>query len=281
VDEHEEEARLTTLQTADRVLEALFYLAEERDIGPTSLARHLRVSKATAHNLLQTLHKNRLADIDPLTQRYRLGPAVYRLSRGNTIYSEMLLLARPCMEHLRATFNETATLHGRTGHERVTLERIESTHVLRRTALVGERHPLHSGATGLVLLAWENPDELERYLAGPLEKATDHTLTDADTIREALAAIRAQGYALGEADPVIGVAAVSVPIFSGSGSILGALTLSGPSQRMTVTTLEGIAPVLRRSGLQLSLGLGYEGVSDELHGADALATHSAESDAAG
>jgi len=252
----ERTASTALLQTADRVLEALFYLADAGEASPTGVAEWLNVSKATAFNLLRTLEKHQLANFSRATQRYTLGPAIFRLVYGASSYSELTVSARPRMERLVGTINETVTLHVRIGPERLCIERFESTHWLRRCANVGERFPLHSGATGRVMLAWESPAEVERYLADPLQPVTARTMTDSDLLRTSLASTRTAGYAEGGEDPIPGVSAVSVPVLGNNGLLLAALTISGPSQRWTPQAIAQSLPSLLVAAAEISAEVG-------------------------
>jgi DNA-binding IclR family transcriptional regulator len=250
---------MAALQTADRVLSALFFLAEVREAGPSAVARQLGVSRATAFNLLRTLEKHGLASFNRDTQSYRLGPAVYRFAPISAPYSDLASAARPFLEHLRNAVNETVTLHIRIGRERICIERVESTHQVRRTASVGERWPLNTGATGLVLLAWMPDVELARFLAvAPLVALTPRTITDPDVLTATLAEVRAQGYAIREEDPVLGASSVSVPVFGPRDTLMAALTVSGPSGRWTVAEMRRWLPLIRQVGTDISTALGYE-----------------------
>lgn len=251
---------MTTLQTADRVLAALFLLADSGESGPSRVAHELQVSKATAFNLLRTLEKHGLATLNPETQRYALGPAVYRLNSGAEGYVDLVLVARPVMEKLRDHVNETVTLHTRIGRERVCIERFESRHVLRRCTNIGERWPLNSGATGLVLLAWETAGNLERFLRSwPLNALTPRTIADPVTLRATLAQVRTQGFAIRMEDPVIGVGSIAAPVIGQDGRVAAALTISGPLQRWTEEAMRNHLPELLDAANGITAALVREG----------------------
>jgi len=89
----------------------------------------------------------------------------------------------------------------------------------------GYHFPLHCGSKGQVLLAFAEPGNIERYLAGPLEALTNETITDADVLRVRLAEIRAQGYALTEGDVQRFTGSVSAPVFERNGRIIATVCL--------------------------------------------------------
>ena len=249
---------MATLQTADRVLEALFHLADVEEAGPSELARRLQVSKATACNLLRTLEKHDLAATNPATHRYRLGPGVFRLTHRASPTLDLRIAARPHMEQLRDLTGETVTLHLRVGWERVCIERFESHHALRRSANVGERWPLHSGGTGWTLLAWEPEATIERFLAtAPFRTITPTTPIDARTVRAALDQTRAQGYAITSDDPIPGVSAVCVPVWNREGHVAAALSVSGPLSRWSAAEMQRHLPAILDAARMISAALGY------------------------
>ncbi len=92
-----------------------------------------------------------------------------------------------------------------------------------------------------MLLAFRPPGAIERYLERPLERFTPRTVVDPDALRERLRAIRRDGYAwvLEEFDE--GIASVAAPIADGSGEVIAAVHLHGPSYRFPA---DGAAEVI-------------------------------------
>jgi len=135
--------------------------------------------------------------------RYRLGASVWRLGIRYRDSFDIAEFLRPELHDLAGMSNETASYYIREGDSRVCLLRSEPARAIRHTLTVGARMPLTLGASGRVLLAFSGDP-------------SPHS-----------AAVRDAGFAisLGERDPE--VAAVAVPILSGSGTMMGALAISG------------------------------------------------------
>ena len=246
---------MTTLQTADRVIQALFFLADgdAEGAGPTRVAEHLGVSKATAHNLLRSLEKHGLALFDVKAQKYALGPAIFRLAKGEGRYIELVDAARPVMEHLRDEIGETVTLHVRAGQQRMCIERFETRHILRRVGSVGESNPLHAGATGLVLLAWEDKETLDRILAyQEWALPTAQTPKDRAELEIELAKVRDLGYSIRRDDPLVGIGAVVAPVVSMEGRTLAALTVTWPTPRWDDDKINSCVPAILEAARQIS-----------------------------
>ncbi len=86
--------------------------------------------------------------------------------------------------------------------------------------------PAHANAGGKVLLAYRHPWR-ESVLELPLERLTDRTITDPDTLRDECAAVRSRGYAIEEGEFQDDVASIAAPIRDRRGDVPAAITLIG------------------------------------------------------
>jgi DNA-binding IclR family transcriptional regulator len=123
---------------------------------------------------------------------------------------------------------ETAQLFVRSGDERLCIDVVESESELRTIVPVGALLPLTAGSAGQVIMAWA-PDQ-ERLL-GLLRPFTDRT-PGVDRLRRRLAAAHRRGWAESSGEREPGVASVSAPVFGAGGSVLAAVSVSGPAQRL-------------------------------------------------
>jgi DNA-binding IclR family transcriptional regulator len=122
--------------------------------------------------------------------------------------------ARPVLADLAEATGESAQLYVREGDQRVCVAVHERPSGLRDTVPLGAVLPLARGSGGKVLLAWAS--DAARFDVPP---AT-------------LAAVRKRGWAetAGEREP--GVASVSAPVRDGAGAVVGAVSVSGPIDRL-------------------------------------------------
>jgi len=235
------------VQSVERSIDILMALST----GPHSLtqvARMTGLSKGTTHRLLATLDHEGLVLKNTLDNMYMLGPGILRLVRGAARgIGSIALLAEPALTKLRDQTGETVTLHVSVGVERICIEEIPSLEPVRYSAPVGSRAPLHVGSAGKVLLAFEDPEELERALTMlPLDALTPDTITDPQSLREELAMVRQNGWASSHGERVPDAAAVSVPVFS-NGRIVASLSLLGPASRLTDEVRIRQLPDLRKA----------------------------------
>jgi DNA-binding IclR family transcriptional regulator len=149
---------------------------------------------------------------------------------------------------LRDLTGESAQLYRRQGDSRICVAAAERATGLRDTVPVGSALPMTAGSAAQVLLAWDEPDRVNRGLRGARFTATS------------LAQVRRRGWAASVAEREAGVASVSAPVRGQGGKIIAAVSVSGPIERLTrspgrlhaaavAAAGEKITATLRRSAL--------------------------------
>ncbi len=165
---------------------------------------------------------------------YRLGPKSFRLAADILAIRRFPNLVRPILQDLAAKSGETVFLVVLDQPaQRVTYaDVIDSANPVRYTVPTGTTRPLYASAGGLMLLAYREPAWIDAYIAAtPLEPLTPQTTTDPDRLRERLAAIRRDGFAVSLGETVPGAAGVAAPIFNADGSVTVGLLIGAPSDR--------------------------------------------------
>lgn len=221
------------VQSVERSIGILMALAEgARTL--TDVTRATGLSKGTAFRLLASLNHEQLVVKDPASNVYLLGPGFLRMFQGVMgDLGSIATLARPVLQRLWASSRETVTLHVSLGAERICVAELPSPEPIRYISTVGATAPLHTGSAGKVLLAFMPPETRERTLAGlPLTALTEATITDASVLRQELATVERQGWAMSSGERISGASAISVPVRDGS-RIVAALSVLGPRDRLT------------------------------------------------
>jgi DNA-binding IclR family transcriptional regulator len=222
------------------------------------ISQYLGLHKSTAHRLLSLLKKKGLVVVDPTTQLYSLGPALVELAWVVLRQQDLRSLCRPFLEQLRQATNETVSLNMRIGNKRVCIEELPSDQEVKYSQAMGLTAPLHVGAPGKALMAFLPADERERVLATlTFEPLTPETITDLDALRAELDRTRVRGYAvsIGERSPW--AAAVAAPIRDRSGQTIVAVSVLGPSHRLTAKVLKELGGQVIKVAREISAALGY------------------------
>lgn len=233
------------------ILEALAGAAEGLTLS--ELARQADAPKTSLVGLLAGLTAEGCLVRDPLG-RYTLGPRFHALAMRSVAGRDFLTLARPTLAALVEVTGETGLIGALApeGDLGLYLDKVESANPVRYTVTVGERRELHCTALGKVLLAHLPPARLKTYLAASRrERFTDTTITRAaDLVRE-LARIRTEGIARTDGERVASASGAGCPILGRDGSVVAALVIAGPSERMRANTARNEA-ALRRAAAECS-----------------------------
>jgi DNA-binding IclR family transcriptional regulator len=199
----------------DKAVAILRAVADE----PASLAElvvRTELPRATAHRLATALEAHRLLRRTS-AGAWVPGPALAELGRGGADLSE---LAGRHLAGLRDATGESAQFYVRDGASRVCIAAAERSSGLRDTVPVGARLPLTAGSAAHALLAFAPAEEVTALL--PSASFTARTLLD----------VRRRGWAHSVAEREAGVASLSAPVRDGAGGVLGAVSISGPVERL-------------------------------------------------
>jgi DNA-binding IclR family transcriptional regulator len=200
----------------DKAVGVLHTIAES-PCGLAELCDRTGLPRATAHRLAAGLEVHRLLARDG-EGRWRLGPAVSELAAQ--VNDPLLAASGAVLPRLREITGESVQLYRREGSSRICIAAVEPPAGLRDTVPVGARLPMTSGSGAKVLLAFS--DDATRPAVLPGAKFSDRTLTE----------VRRRGWAQSAAEREPGVASVSAPVRDAHGSVIAAISVSGPIDRM-------------------------------------------------
>ncbi|WP_379127681.1 IclR family transcriptional regulator [Paenibacillus sp. sgz500958] len=243
------EDRKLTVRAVERALDILLCFTKDNDLGLTEIASQIGLHKSTVHRLLTTLEEKGFLLRNQATEKYSLGIRIWELSTHLPTLDEPAALLLPAMERLRDRLGETVSLYLRDDLERVRIQAVQSRQAIRRVAQIGARLPLSVGASSKVLAAYAPPEIQGKLLNDPSWPEN----VDRTSYREQLEEIRRCGYATSFEEREPGAAAVAVPIFGRSGTMVAALSLSGPVSRLSQETLVEYSDVLTEAAGEMGL----------------------------
>lgn len=244
---------IAVLARAFDLLDALAGAGEP--LGATELAREIGSTKSATFRILVNLERRGYVRKDPVSARYRLGPALVSLGYQASNGIDLLSLAHPHLEQLSVRIQETANLGAIRDGEIVYLDIVESPRSLRMAARIGARDLIHSTALGKAILAFLPPEDLNRYLAAPLTRRTGQTITDDERLRAELADIRRTGVARESGENEPDARCIGAPVFDRHG-VCAALSISGPASRMSDASLDHASRVILTEAALLTTELG-------------------------
>ena len=205
------------IQVLDRAIYILSVIAAQpRNL--TELCDATGLPRATAHRISVALEKHRLIERQDDGQ-WAAGPALAELAPHSNARLEDV--ANGLLPGLVAQTKESVQLYRLSGTDRLCIANAEPLTGLRDTVPVGTRMTLTAGSAAKVLVAW-SPNTLR-----------DTVLPDAAYDRAELDRTRANGIAESIAERDVSLSSASVPVFDPEGTMVAALSVSGPVDRMT------------------------------------------------
>jgi len=238
-------------QSALRALRLLkLFTAERPEMSLQELAASAGLNKTTTHRLLAALQSEGLVERHAATSAYSLGPGLMALGVQALASSDLRRRVRPVLRTLARDIGETATLEVPFEHSMLILDEVPGSHVVGATANIGTRWPLHATSTGKAWLAFDEHG-LER-LAPRLASLTPRTLTNRDAFRQELTRVRRCGYAVSVDELEEGFTAIATVIRGALGDVQGALSIGGPTSRLTPARRAEIGATLCRAAERLS-----------------------------
>lgn len=246
----EVEVKVKSLQKA---LEILNCFIEKQPLGVTEISEKLGLYKSNAHNILMTFVAMEYLVQDEDTGKFRLGSRVLELSHALGDSCDILKLSRPYMDRISEQFNEITYLAIPHKNEVIYLGASYPDHYhMSAQNLWGESAPMHCTGVGKAMLSRLSGEFLEQYMARPMIRLTEHTITDPALLRREIDRVRRDGYALDDMELQIGITCVGVPLVDRKNRLQGALSVSGPSPRFDREKIQEIQVQLRAVAEDLS-----------------------------
>jgi DNA-binding IclR family transcriptional regulator len=208
------------------------------------------LNKTTAHRLLRALRSEGLIERNSVTAAYCLGAGLMALGVQALASSDLRRRVRPLLRSLANDTGETATLEVPIEDSMLILDEVTGRHVIGAAGNVGTRWPLHATSTGKAVLAFDDHG-LDR-LPENLTALTARTLVNRESFQPEFIDIRRRGYAVTVDELEDGFTAVATVIRTPMGDVQGALSIGGPTQRLTSNRRAELGASLCRAASMLS-----------------------------
>ena len=214
----------------------------------TGIAEKLEMNKSAVHRHLATLERKRFVQRDPVTGVYQLGVRLLQMAYLVLGQSDLRRVAAPFLRDLRDQYRETVNLAVLDGTDMVYLDVVESPQRVKLAATVGQRLPAYSTASGKAVLALAPDSIVQRTLDAGIPISTEHTLRTPEAFLSDLRQTRERGFALAVQEFEEGINAVAAPIQGQGKELLAAVSIAGPSFRLTRERMVEIGPAVAAAG---------------------------------
>jgi len=253
VSEHDQPVK--SLKTTIRILEAVESLDEP---GVTDIADELDVAKSTVFDHLKTLESNEFV-VKTDGNSYRIG--LRFLDFGGRVRSE-LELYRIAEEEVAKLADETGELVNLVVEEHglgVYIDYVRGADAINLDTYVGKREHLHNTAFGKAMLAYMPESRVDEILERHgLPPETGKTVTSRSELEDRLDRVKERGFAVDREERLDGLRCVAAPIMGEGSSVLGAVSLSGPTSRLQDDRLMNeLADEVKRTANIIEINLTY------------------------
>jgi DNA-binding IclR family transcriptional regulator len=246
------------VQSVDRALAVLEILARDGHAGVSDIAEEMGIHKSTVSRLLGSLVSREMVHQNSERGKYQLGFGILRLASSIPGRLSLVREARPVLEALADQFKETVNLAVLRSNYAVNVDQAMGPSTLATYDWVGSLTPLHATSSGKVLLAALSADDRDRILKETgLPARTPRTITNRKELETELITVARDGCAVTREEFEIGINSMSVPVYSHQGTVIGAISISGPAFRFDPAKEPGLAGGLKEAGFQVSAKMGY------------------------
>ncbi|TDL83102.1 IclR family transcriptional regulator [Peribacillus frigoritolerans] len=252
--------RENMVKSVSRALDIITLVSLKKGgLGVTEIANQIDINKSSVYRILSTLVQYGYIEQDAETGKYKLGYKFLEISSKLLESIDLRAEARMYLQELENETNEVIHLVVYDQGEVVYIEKLDGSETLRMHSKVGKRAPMHCTSVGKAILAYlPSSVVLEILERKGLPMHTDKTITNKEDFLLELNTVRQKGYALDLEENENGITCIAVPIFDHMGNAIAAVSISGPTIRMTEERLEHLQSRMRNIGRQISLRLGFE-----------------------
>ncbi|HEX3842178.1 MAG TPA: IclR family transcriptional regulator [Acidimicrobiales bacterium] len=258
----------TLVRSARRTLDILSWFSLEHPQGRISeIAKDLDLAPSTVRRLVTALAECGYLQLDEATSRYSLHIEVVRLAAVAVSTNDVVRSAEPMLDRLLKELDETIVLNVLSGTLVVHLASRQSVHRFSIYPPQGRRYQAYEGgASGIVLLAWLDSDELDAILpdVSSWPSYGHNQILKRTEFLDALKMARVNGWAVndGRTDPDLW--SVAAPIRDHTGRVVAALSAACRRSFMTDERRESLPRTVLQAASEISLGLRFHGQSQPL-----------------
>jgi len=177
----------------------------------TEIAERTLLPLSSCHRIVGTLVAGGFLDRGA-DRRYRVGTTLWTIAQHAPLSDRLRESALPALARLYEETGENITLAVLDRGQALYVERLMGERSIPTVSRAGGYLPLHTTGVGKVLLAYQPPEYIDRYLTQPLARPTRDSIDQPDRLRRDLDAVRERGYSMTRQEMTTGSGSIAVPI---------------------------------------------------------------------
>jgi IclR family transcriptional regulator, acetate operon repressor len=245
-------------EPAARAIDVLIWLADHTadTWGVRQVAREMNTSPSTIYRIFQVFESRDLVTKNE-DGRYTPGLELFRICQVFSQRLSPVKIAKPHLDRLAHACGETVLFaaYGVRRGQMIVIDIIDAPHPLRWVVSTNQWRTLHSGATGLAILAFLPDEERRAIYTRGLERFTDQTLVNPENLELEVAKIRARGYAYSRGQRAKGAVGLGAPVFDAADDVFGDVCVTIPEGRFDPSQEPKLGSLLVAAAADISADL--------------------------
>jgi IclR family transcriptional regulator, acetate operon repressor len=246
-----------SVQALERGLNLLAIIAEADGMSLTAIAQRAGIAPSTAHRILNTLKAGGFIQHDDASGGYFIGVQAFRVGSAFLRNRKLVDVGRDTMRRLTEASGETVNMGIEIDGHVVYVAQSESHRAIRAFHRPGARGPMHASSLGKAMLASLTDEAVSQrlHLVG-LPRLTRQTIVDPDALFADLALARKRGWAIDDEEQAEGLRCVGAAVHNEHGDVIAAISVSGPTVRLTNERLGELGPMVKRAAAEVTERIG-------------------------
>lgn len=257
---------MTSVDSSRQSVKSLFKMLEvleafsstDPELSVVEIARRTGLPRTTVHRIVDSLRSVGFLEQDASRDRYRLGIKLFELGGSALTNLPLYREAPPFVDTLAKLSGEDVHLCIFDGAQMVFVNRRNQIARPHNTVITMEASPCHSTGVGKAALAFQSEAVIERVIRAGLARFTPNTIVEPKRLKAELAAIRTRGYSIDDCEHEPELRCVGAPIRNSTSRVFAAISVSGPTRRVTPERVPELARAVMTHAELLSIRLGYQ-----------------------
>jgi IclR family acetate operon transcriptional repressor len=251
-DEQAGHAQAGSIQALDRGLALLTIIAQSDGLSLTGIAQRAGIAPSTAHRILATLKAAGFVMCDA-RGNHLIGVKAFKVGTAFLRNRRIVDVGRRTLRELMKASGETASMGIEDEGYVVFVAQVESHRSIRAFHRPGSHGAMHASSLGKAIMSTLADEAVAELLERVgMKKFTERTIVDPQALLADLAATATRGWAVDDEERAQGMRCVGAPVFNEHGEAVGAISVSGPTVRITDERLGELGPLVKRAAAELT-----------------------------
>jgi len=227
-------------------------LASRKGLTASEIARSLGLARSSAFYIIQTIEKCGYIYRASPRGRYAFTAKFLDLANRSFACLGVRHTAAPFLRRLAQRTSLTVHLGVLSQNEVVLIDKVDPWRGQQMTTWVGKRMPIHCTGMGKALMAFLPPEQIESHIKHGLTRYNENTIVSADKLKQELARIKSQYFALDDEEETVGLRCIGVPLFDKDNQAIAAVSLAGTLAKIGDDNLESLVRELKQTAASIS-----------------------------